>query len=107
MKKHKVAQKLVLLSFVVVICLSWAFGFIFRPFLDTANHENRKMAEIPTFKLREYEKYPEEFTNWLNDNMPFRNALISLNSYIDYSLFRQSTNPTVKIGKGNWSMSLS
>lgn len=60
------------------------------------------MAEIPTFKLSEYEKYPEEFTNWLNDNMPFRNALISLNSYIDYSLFKYSTNPMVKIGKGNW-----
>lgn len=102
MKKHKVAQKLILLSFVVVICLSWAFGFIFRQFLDTTNHENRKMAEIPTFRLSEYEKYPEEFTNWLNDNMPFRNALISLNSYIDYSLFKYSTNPTVKIGKGDW-----
>lgn len=102
MNKYKIGQKIILVSFIVVICLPWVLGVILKPLTDTTNYENRKMSELPEFKLNDYKKLPNKYMNWINDNLPFRNKLIELNSAIDYYVFKTATDKLVKIGKDNW-----
>ena len=70
--------------------------------MDTENYENRNLAEKPVFTIENYKNFSSEYTAYFNDTLPFRNALISLNSSIDYYLFGRSTNESVIVGKEGW-----
>ena len=65
-------------------------------------YENREIAVRPQSTLDNYSTFPEEYTSYFNDNLQFRNNLISLNSGIDYFCFRKSSSHKVAIGKERW-----
>lgn len=102
MHKDKIGQKIILGAFILIICFSWLLWILLEPYLDVTNYENRKMVEQPQLSSGNYGTFAIEYNNWFNDNIPFRNNLISLNSVIDYFLFEMSTSDRVVIGDNDW-----
>lgn len=101
MEKKKFGYIIIIGAF-VMICLSGFIQIILGKYIKTENYENRKLAERPNFTIANYAEFPKEYTDYYNDHIPFRNNLITLNSAIDYYLFRKSTNDYVIVGKDNW-----
>lgn len=60
------------------------------------------MSEQPRLTVDNYGTFAEEYDNYFNDQLPFRNNLIKLNLLIDYFVFDRSANSKVIIGKDNW-----
>ncbi len=85
----------------MVIIPSPAYFFLGQ-YIDTQNYENRNLESKPKLTLENYAIFPQEYESYYNDNIPFRNALIRLNSSIDYFLFKQSPNKNVSLGKEGW-----
>jgi hypothetical protein len=100
--KKKLGPKIILITFCVVLCLSWMFWFVLEKYVDTTNYENREMAEFPSLSLKNYSAFSSDFESWFNDNIPFRNNLITLNSAIDYYIFDKSSSDSVIKGKDGW-----
>ncbi|MCQ2751836.1 MAG: hypothetical protein MJ189_01875, partial [Coriobacteriales bacterium] len=99
---NKKIAKISLVIVFILLCTMSIVAIFFGNFLDIKNYENREMAQKPQFSFENYQSYPKDFEAYLNDNVPFRNALISLNSSVDYFLFHKSTNDEVVVAKDNW-----
>lgn len=69
---------------------------------NNENQEKRYMATRPEFSLENYGTYSEQFSEYLNDNMPFRNSLLTIDSCVNYFLFGNTTNEDVIVGKNDW-----
>ena len=102
MKEKKTGQVIILIAFIIIICLSKGIWFFAGKFLDSENYENRQMAAQPKLTLDTYDTFFEDYTSYFNDNLQFRNYLISLNSGIDYFCFGRSSSDNVIVGKVNW-----
>ncbi len=72
--------------------------------IDTANYENRELAAFPKISAAwdAVQAFPDGFTDWFNDHLPFKNQLLTLNGMIDYKVFKSSPSDTVIIGKKGW-----
>lgn len=71
-------------------------------FLPQSDSEKREKAPAPTVSIANYENISEEVTAWYNDRVPFRDALVSLDSYGIYRIFHEAGQDHVVVGKGNW-----
>lgn len=100
-KKQKCGPKLLLGAF-IALCLIWPIWFVLMDHVDTTNYENRERAPKPSLTASDYETYPQAVNNYIDDNLPFRNQFISLNSMVDFYLFHQSVDDRVSIGKEGW-----
>ncbi len=89
-----VSKKLYMAMFVAVLCLPLPCWALFGKFMDTVNYENRDWYT--------YGSCAADYEAYFNDNLPFRNALVSLDSRLKYHLFRSSANDDVIIGKEGW-----
>lgn len=47
-------------------------------------------------------EYPSVFEEWLNDHLPLRSQLVTLNGLIDYRVLKTSSSKSVIIGKDGW-----
>lgn len=70
--------------------------------LDSENYENREIAERPALTRDNYASFPEEYEGYFNDNIPYRNQLVRMNSGLDLFMFKDSSNEKVVIGKDGW-----
>lgn len=95
-------QKMYLALFIILICLPRFLCLIFEKYIDSANYENRIPAEKPAFHIDTFKDYPSEYEAYFNDNLPFRNVLISLNSWVNYCVFKSSSSERVILGKNKW-----
>lgn len=102
MKEKKAGRVIIFIAFWVIICLSKGIWFFAEKYLDSANYENRQMATRPVMVLDNYGSFSSDYTSFFNDNLQFRNNLISLNSVIDYFCFGKSSSDYVIVGKDNW-----
>ena len=102
MHRKKIGPTIIIIAFVVFICLLKPLGFVAAKFIDTENHENRDMAQRPKFTIQGYKTYTADYDKYFNDNIPFRNKLISINNRIDYYLFNKSSNDLVIKGTDGW-----
>ena len=98
MKKQKALIVLFVGSLILPNVIFGAFSNKF----DTQNNENRELASFPEVKLTSLGKFPEAFEAFYKDHLPFKNTLVSLNNFIDTSLFRNTRIGDVIIGKDNW-----
>lgn len=101
-KERKIGPIIILIGFIVIICFSWLLWIFFEKYVNAENHENRTPASKPVFNLDGYADYADSFDLYFNDNMPFRNNLVSLNSKIDFFIFDKSTSDSVIKGKDGW-----
>ena len=102
MRKNKPGSWIILGSFILLICLPWFFWFFLEELVDTTNYENRQYASRPRLTLGSYIHFATDYTNYLNDSIPFRNSLVTLNNAIDYFIYNTSPDTDVIIGKDNW-----
>lgn len=102
MEKKKLGPAIILWGFIIIICLIWLWWLVLYRFVDTTNYENRELAAMPTFTTENYTGFAGEFESFLNDRLPFRNAFITLNSSIDFYIFKESSSDAVVIGKKDW-----
>ncbi len=102
MKERKIGTIIIFSAFVIIICCSKGIWFFAEKYLDSTNYENRQMATRPLLTLDNYETFSSDYTSYFNDNLQFRNTLITINSAIDYFCFGRSSSDKVVIGKDNW-----
>lgn len=87
--------------FIMTACPYFSYFFLGQ-FFDAQNYENRESGIKPVLSVKDFTEFPAAYESYLNDNIPFRNQLIRLNSSIDYYLFHQSSNDSVEVGKHGW-----
>ena len=85
----------------IVVSPPFTYFFLGR-YVDAGNYENRNVASKPTLTIENYHVFPEEYEEYYNDNIPYRNQLITFNNSIDYYLFKQSSSDKVFIGNDGW-----
>lgn len=73
---------------------------LLRPWMDTANHENRTLAAFPASGTPLAE-WPAAFEAWLGDHAPFRNASLTLKAGAD-RLLGTLDSSDVLLGKDGW-----
>lgn len=95
-------QKLFIVVFMASIVLPNIIFAVFHKHLDTANNENRALAEFPGLSTAGLEEFPEKFEAFYNDHVPFKNYLIRLNYQLDTKVFFTTKKGDVTIGKDNW-----
>ena len=100
--RKKIAQSIVVGAFIVIICLAGINWTLLEKYVDNTNYENRKLTSRPTLTIDNYGTFSKEYNEYYNDNIPFRNVLISLNSTIDYFIFKRSSSDSVIVGNDNW-----
>ncbi|MCR4596290.1 MAG: hypothetical protein K5673_05870 [Lachnospiraceae bacterium] len=96
------ANRVILLILIFGVLLIWPVWWMVRPLMDTASHENRQLSERPVLNAESYTGYSHAYESYLNDRLPFRNALVSLNSFIDYYVFKEASDSSVIIGRDGW-----
>ena len=66
--------------------------------------ENRVAAAKPAMGLTDWldTGHGAAWNAYLTDHMPYRDTGIRLDATVDYRLFRDSPNPEVVVGKGDW-----
>lgn len=102
MREKKIGRWIILVAFWMIICISRIIWFFAEKNVDVENYENRQLTAKPTLSLDNYDTFPAEYTAYFNDNIQFRNSLITLNSIIDYFIFGVSSNEQVIVGDENW-----
>lgn len=88
--------------FAVLILAPTAFFAVFRNHFDTANYENRTLAEAPVIGKTSIDEFPSTFDDWFNDHLPFRNQMLEIKGLADYNVLHATDNTSVIIGKDGW-----
>lgn len=86
---------------ILIICPVILF-LLFGKYIHSENNENRALKEMPTFSVFDISSYPSEFEAFFEDNLPFKNSLVLVNSYINYKVFKTSNSPNVIVGRDGW-----
>ena len=100
--KNTINAYVVCAVFLIVLILpTLLFPFI-KEYIDTENHENRELAPKPEFNVEEYNEFPDEYENYFNDHLAFKNQFVKANAFIDMHLFKKLSSDKVILGKDNW-----
>lgn len=68
------------------------------------NFENRRLATFPAgiSSLEDYVKWPRRVDDFLGDHLPGRGALLALNAWVRYHVFKTSPVDSVLVGQDGW-----
>lgn len=99
-KKH--ISKIIISIFLAFLILPSLLYPIVSVYIDTKITENRKLAEKPPLNIGNLLQYPQEFEKYFNDNLPFKNQFVKLNSYINFFIFHDIYSDRVLLGKDDW-----
>lgn len=102
LKLKKSIQVYYLIVLAVLILAPTAFFAVFRDHFDTANYENRTLAEAPVPGKTSLDAFPSAFDDWFNDHLPFRNAMLEIKGLADYRVLHCSDGDSVIVGKDGW-----
>lgn len=102
MRTKKIGFRIILMAFIVIICFSWLLWIFLEKYVDATNYENRELAARPRLTVDNYKTFPAEYNSYFNDNIPFRNSLVTMNAAIDYFIFHKSTSDDVIVGDDSW-----
>ena len=100
---RKVLNYIFILLFLAVCIIPLIFSNKKAGMISTV--ENRALAEFPKVFNDDGTVNPElkiGFNSWLNDNIGFRDTLMSLNTKIQYTLFDKINSNDVISGKNGW-----
>lgn len=86
---------------ILIICPVILF-LLFGKYIHSENNENRALKEMPALSVFDISSYPSEFEAFFEDNLPFKNSLVLVNSYINYKVFKTSNSPNVIVGRDGW-----
>ncbi len=100
--KNKTRSKLIAAVFIVFISAA-AVLYVFTPKKSFSETEKRYLAEFPEFSFSSLVsgKFTAGFEEYLSDHAPFRNVLVSLNSYFELIKGNNGSNG-VYLGSDGW-----
>ncbi len=100
--KNKTKSKLISAVFIVFIFAA-AVLYVFMPKSSFSETEKRYLAGFPEFSFESLcsGKFTSEFEEYLSDHAPFRNVLVSLNSYFELIGGNNGSNG-VYLGSDGW-----
>lgn len=100
--KNKTRSKLISAVFIVFI-FAVAVLYVFTPKNSFSETEKRYLAEFPEFSFSSLisGKFTAGFEEYLSDHAPFRNVLVSLNSYFELIKGNNGSNG-VYLGSDGW-----
>ena len=100
--KNKTKSKLISAFFIVFIFAA-AVLYVFTPKNSFSETEKRYLAEFPKFSFEALSsgKFTSEFEEYLSDHAPFRNVLVSLNSYFELVKGNNGSNG-IYLGSDGW-----
>lgn len=80
---------------------------VLRNRIDTANYENRALAEKPDLlsgelSLEKLEIFPAQFEQYYNDHVPFKNQFVRVKTKLDTELLGASSVGAVTVGQEHW-----
>ncbi len=64
--------------------------------------ENRELASRPEFELKNISNFPKDFETYFNDNVNFRENLLTLNASLGLKQIKPESNIFVHEGKEGW-----
>ena len=100
--KRQAGKWILIISFGLILCLGWIWQALFDGLISEESHENRNLAAFPVIRKESPGAFLIEFEAYINDHIPFRSHLITMNKAIDYFIFHSSADPDVIPGKDNW-----
>lgn len=107
MKSNKI-DFIIVTIFIFILFIPSISYFFLKPYIndDTTNTENRELAKKPEFNIKTITEYPKNYEAYYNDNLPYRNKLITIWRDINFVAFKKSYDDRVVIGKDeskeNW-----
>jgi len=99
MDKSKLVKILFICFFMCCIILPNALSFLG---IEFYSDENRVLNEKPKFSMQNINDYPNEYTAYYEDNMPFKDFLVRLNAFFHINLLGISPEKAVILGKNGW-----
>lgn len=99
-----ITQRIYMVILTVLILIPVLVYAVIGKYLDssTADKENRVMTEMPTLANTQISEFPSLFDAYVNDNLPYKNYLVTLNSMADYYLLNTSSSDDVIVGDNGW-----
>lgn len=91
-----------IIMFAVLFASPFPTYALLEKYLDSENYENREIAEKPVLTRDNFDTFEEEYELYFNDNIPYRNELVRLNSALELFCFRDSSSEKVLLGKDGW-----
>lgn len=103
MSTTRLTSKFILYIFLLVLLLP-TVDLLFKVDPFSGNNEKRELSKFPGLprSIETLQKFPREFTAYINDNFGFRNSLFIGNYLIKYGLLGTSPSDQVLIGKNGW-----
>lgn len=100
--KNKMKSKLISAVFIVFV-FAVAILYAFTPKTNFSETEKRYLAEFPKFSFESLSsgKFTSDFEEYLSDHAPFRNVLVSLNSYFELAKGNNGSNG-IYLGSDGW-----
>lgn len=95
-------QYIWIVLFLILIGTPYFSWGIMGKYSQNENNENRYLAEKPKFSRETWKVFSKEYEEYINDYLPYRNQIISINSTINYKLFKSSMDDRVILGKNGW-----
>lgn len=89
-------------ALIILIMCPVILFLLFGKYIHSENNENRALKEMPAFSVFDISSYPSEFEAFFEDNLPFKNSLVLVNSYTNYKVFKTSNSPNVIVGRDGW-----
>lgn len=95
-------KKYMIICFWAVLLLPNLLWLPLSRFFKEENTENRRLAQFPKIGEGNFQEYPRQIEEYLNDHAPFRSQLLKLNAGINLGIFRSVDNEEVIRGKEGW-----
>ena len=106
---RKPARILYIVMFAVFVLAPVVVFLFVQDYIDTENYEQRTLAAMPYSAESEadgvpttIETFAEEFEDWFEDHLPFRNQLLTFYNEFEYRVLRTSTSENVVVGREGW-----
>lgn len=99
-----ITQRIYMVILTILLLIPVVLYAVIGKYLDssTADKENRVMTEMPTLANTQISEFPTLFDAYMNDNLPYKNYLVTINSMADYYLFNTSSSDDVIVGDKGW-----
>lgn len=99
-----ITQRIYMVILTILILIPVVLYAVIGKYLDssTADKENRVMTEMPTLANTQISEFPTLFDAYMNDNLPYKNYLVTINSMADYYLFNTSSSDDIIVGDKGW-----
>ncbi len=101
MKKLKNNNFILIIIFIAVLYLPSITNFFVKDSIKSINLEKRNLAVKPTLTFRNITSFPDEWDNYYNDNLPYRNNIVNNWRNLHFKLLNESIDNRVILGKSS------